>query len=126
MINDTSELESGIGELVNEGLIKDGQVEEITGIAKTFFEMPEFRKWFDGSWEVMNERSILSKGVTYRPDKVLIKGDEAMVIDYKSGDRENKHIKQISQYGELLAEMNYSNIRKYLVYLDLKEIEEVN
>lgn len=111
--------------LQNEGFLQDDQIDEVTEIARSFFDKKEFKNWFDGTWEVLNERDILSGDKIYRPDKVLIKPDQTVVIDYKSGLKENKHIKQINQYADLLEIIGYKNIKKFLIYLDQQEISEV-
>jgi ATP-dependent exoDNAse (exonuclease V) beta subunit len=126
LINDDSEINKTIDSIISEGLLLEEEAMEVKNSVRSFFEMKEFREWFDGSWEVLNEREILAQGNFFRPDKVLIKPDQTLVIDYKSGDKEAKHQKQIKGYARLLAEMGYPNILKYLVYLDQGEIELVD
>lgn len=66
----------------------------------------------------LNERSIIDeKGKSYRPDKVLVKGDEVTIIDYKFTQQESdKHIEQVSHYKALLQAMGYTNVKTYLFY----------
>ena len=42
--------------------------------------------------------------------------DEVVVIDYKTGVRQDKHIKQILEYAMALEEMRRSKIKKVLIY----------
>jgi hypothetical protein len=86
--------------------------------------------WFNSGWTVINECTILTKwGEERRPDRVIIKGDEAVVIDYKFGTahKENpqlgeKYKKQVSRYMELLTRMGYKNVKGYLWYLTSDEV----
>ena len=89
------------------------------------------REWFGSSrYKVYTERDILFKGQFYRPDRVLISSDgskkEAVVIDYKFGDKKNgKYNSQVKRYCKLLREMGFIKVTGYIWYLALKEIEEV-
>ena len=86
--------------------------------------------WFNSGWTVINECTILTKwGEERRPDRVITKGDEAVVIDYKFGTahKENpqlgeKYKKQVSRYVELLTRMGYKNVKGYLWYLTIDEV----
>jgi CRISPR/Cas system-associated exonuclease Cas4 (RecB family) len=42
--------------------------------------------------------------------------NEVVVIDYKTGVRQDKHIKQISEYAMALEKMGKSKIKKVLIY----------
>ena len=52
----------------------------------------------------------------------MIKDDEVVIVDYKSGARDPKHDKQLLQYRSLLQQMNYNNIRMYLMYFNKEGI----
>lgn len=75
----------------------------------------------------MNERDIiLVDGSIYRPDKVIIDGDRAIIVDYKSGGRKSEHTEQIRSYGEILRKMGYKHIEMNLFYLNDLKIETVS
>jgi len=68
----------------------------------------------------MNEKDILlPEGNFIRPDRIIIKGKEVKVIDYKTGKEKPGHITQINKYAEALSAMNYNVTGKYLLYLDM-------
>lgn len=89
---------------------------------------PKAKSWFDGSYKLFNERSILvanDDGATRRPDRVMIKGDTAVVVDYKFGREHADHDKQVKLYMSLLEQLGYRNISGYLWYVYKNEIKEV-
>lgn len=89
---------------------------------------PTVKEWFDGSWdEVKCEASILSKNSIRRPDRVMIKGDRIVVVDYKFGDKRHAvYRKQMKEYMRLLGEMNrYKYIDGYVWYVAMEELEKV-
>lgn len=84
------------------------------------------RGWFQGKSGVYNELEILEPGgAVSRPDRVVIAG-ETSVIDFKTGkQRLPSHSRQISKYTSLLKEMNFTNVKGFIWYLEDNFIEEV-
>ena len=63
---------------------------------------------------------------TLRPDRIMIKGDRVVVVDYKFGNITSKsHIKQVSKYMSLMREMGYKQIEGYIWYLTRSEIVQI-
>ena len=93
--------------------------------------------WFNPEWELYKEAEILlptgcNMGNSLRPDRVMIKGDEAVIVDYKFGEQallqEKKHKLQIRQYREQMQAMEpqKTKIKLYLWYIDKDRILEVS
>ena len=83
------------------------------------------RHWFDGTFRVMNEASIVTgEGEIYRPDRVLISssGDKVIVIDYKFGEQRPAHHRQVRNYVKLMQEMGYPSVEGWLWYVTEGEI----
>lgn len=90
-------------------------------------------EWFSSEWAVLNERDILflKDGIltTKRPDRVIVKEDAAIVIDYKTAqnavERKNdgtlaapsENVNQIRDYKERLLQMGYRQVDAYLWYI---------
>lgn len=82
--------------------------------------------WFQGVAEVKNETDIGAKGEILRPDRIMIFENELVVLDYKFGNEKQSHYhNQIQEYGDALKVMGYENIRLFLWYYNLNEVEEV-
>ena len=90
---------------------------------------PAAREWFAGGWErVRNEHEIIIPGgsSTRRPDRVIIRGTRAVVVDYKFGGREpERYRRQVLEYLALLRQMGYTETEGYLWYVKLGRIEKV-
>lgn len=104
--------------LQTQGILQTEDRPGLENKIKILFEQPLFKSWFDPSWEVLTEREIISGGQRYLPDRVIIKKEQAVVIDYKREKLDPKHRQQVSGYARLLQQMGYSEIKKYLVYVD--------
>jgi ATP-dependent exoDNAse (exonuclease V) beta subunit len=74
-----------------------------------------------------NEREMINDiGVSLIPDRVVILPDgQTVIIDYKTGLKEEKHRKQISSYADYLSDMGYQISKKLLVYIK-EDIEIVS
>lgn len=95
-------------------------------IAKVF-DQEVVAEWFDGSWEsVKSEREIIYNSCSWRPDRVMVKGTRAVVVDYKFGlNTPASHRKQIELYASLLRQMGYTDVSGYLWYIRMERIDKV-
>lgn len=84
-------------------------------------------EWFSGDWEQLHrERNIIRpNGESKRPDRVMIKGDMAVVVDYKFGDENRAYARQIAAYMKELREMGYSVVKGYIWYVTSGNIVEI-
>lgn len=86
------------------------------------------RHWFDGSYRVFNEASIVTgDGENYRPDRVLIAPDSSrvVVIDYKFGSPRPEHARQVRGYMDLMGRMGYPAVEGWLWYVEAGETVRV-
>ena len=61
-----------------------------------------------------------------RPDRVMIKEDEVIVVDYKFGEQvESKYVKQVQRYVNGIRGMGYDNVQGYLFYVKLHKVVKV-
>lgn len=83
--------------------------------------------WFLTDWQVKTEVPVLlPDGSLIRLDRVLLKENEARILDFKTGLKDRKDEKQISFYKKSLKSMGYDSVTAHIAYLDPLEIIEVN
>lgn len=131
LIKTPDDIDAAIQRLEFEGLLSDDITPE--SIRKTFnfnLKNPQVADWFSDRWQLINECTILftdvnSKVCTSRPDRVMIDGNQAIVVDYKFGADNNKYKKQVHDYMSLLHSMGYKNVIGFLWYVNNNEIVEV-
>ena len=79
----------------------------------------DLQAYFTSDIRIYNERDIISKtGAIYRPDRLVINNNQVIIIDYKTGKENPKHINQLIEYENILLEMNLKTIKKILVYIN--------
>lgn len=90
------------------------------------FQHPQVKDWFSSAWQIKNEAAILApNGQVLRPDRVLIKEDQAVVLDFKTGAQHSHHTQQVQTYMRLLSGMGHTQVAGYLLYLEEGEIMKV-
>ncbi len=141
-INFEDEIDSCIESLYKEGQIEHEFVVRLKADIKNIFKEEEYQKLFENSSEILSEQAIISgEFATIRPDKIIIKEiqdrkahdlktigetQKAIVIDYKTGMPDKKHIKQINQYVFTLNELGYTEVEGYIFYTSTQKLERIN
>ncbi|WP_052172462.1 UvrD-helicase domain-containing protein [Psychroserpens jangbogonensis] len=80
----------------------------------------QLQSYFNSDLTIYNEQDIITKrGSLLRPDRVVINTEnEAVIIDYKTGQTNSKHQEQLYDYQLVLEEMNFKVIKKVLIYIN--------
>ena len=86
--------------------------------------------WFDSHWRVFSECGILQVSdngefIERRPDRVVIDGNETIVIDFKFGKQRDEHIQQVREYMDLLNDMGYNSVKGRVWYVFSNKIVEL-
>ncbi len=125
-INTVNDIPNAVKKANVDGLIDLDKVAPIIQLAKDRLSKKPFADWFSGSWEVKNEQSIITpQGYTYRPDRVMTRNNEAVVIDFKFGEEKKEHIKQVNSYKNLLLDMEHTMVDAYIWYVDADKLVNV-
>lgn len=118
----SEDLNSVVQEMQRLGLVSADEAKQITEKLDPYINNPAVKTWFDGSYKILNERTIITADAeNYRPDRIMIGKDEIIVVDYKFGEKEDSYFSQVSTYMSLLKSMGYKNVSGYIYYqIDLE------
>ncbi len=106
--------------------LSSDDVATIQPLLEKMMEHQVIGKWFDPSWKVKTEVTVLlPEGKQHRIDRVMEKGKEMVLVDYKTGKEKQRDREQIMEYAVLLTQMGYQNVQAYLWYLEELRIVEV-
>ncbi|WP_455635395.1 Dna2/Cas4 domain-containing protein, partial [Parabacteroides sp.] len=103
------------------------EAESLVSRLDELLNTPDALPWYDGTARVLNEVDILfGKGLSKRPDRVMILDDKVIVIDYKFGEIQDKrHHNQVKNYMKLINQMGYERVEGCLWYVELGKIETI-
>ena len=130
-IGTADDLEQAINQLSFEGVLESTEQEkQLHKLALWALNNPKAKDWYGGGWELYNECSIIYPDEngslqTRRPDRVMMKNNEVIVVDFKFGKPHPEYIEQVREYIHLLSSMGYQHITGYLWYVFANKIEEV-
>ena len=115
-------------------LIRNGQVTEQQSVElrqqlnqlQALIERENHSDWFAGQYTILAEQDILTpSGNMHRPDRVMINGNHAIVIDYKFGhEQPASHLEQVRDYMALLQQMGYTT-EGHIIYNALQTIHTI-
>jgi len=112
-----------INQLLNEGMIQQSREKEFREKIISILNNPQITAFFTREFKIKTEAEILLKdGSIVRPDRIILKDNSAVVIDYKTGGIKDSHKQQVIKYADMLEEMGYSVSDKILVYVDMNKV----
>ena len=125
-ISTVSDVSSAVKRIVSEGKIDTQTGQRYEAIIHDLLRSSPFCDWFNGKWKVLNERDILrGKDGRHRPDRVMVKDNQVIVVDYKTGIKSDHHFTQVMGYLKDFKNMNYNDSKGFIWYLSNNELIEV-
>jgi len=110
-----------------DGRITENEREEILSQLEELFANEQFASWFDANHKSLSEQGILLPGGKQkRPDRIVIREHEAVVVDFKTREESDRYVKQVKEYMILVENLAHKPCKGYLCYLETQKIIEVN
>lgn len=121
------DIPQAIKQMVLDGLLSDTEADTLQTNIEKVLDGSIAAQWFADGWDkVLCESSIIVPNVgAKRPDRVMIKGERVVVVDYKFGEREPTHRKQVGSYLAQLRKMGYTTAEGYVWYVNRGEIDKI-
>lgn len=122
-VGTSSDLEAAVERAVADGDLDPARKEDcLRELGEAVSSHPE---WFDAnSGRVLREVSLIdTDGNIYRPDRVMVKGKEVTIVDYKFGERNPRYRRQVEHYADIYRRMGYSEVRSFIWYVPSDTVE---
>ncbi len=129
-IQTSKDVTSALQKLRMEGILESDQHEQqIRKLTEWALGHPKVKEWFSGDWQVYNECALLyyQDGAlqTRRPDRVMMKDSQVVVVDFKFGNPSPAYPQQVREYMDLLKQMGHTHVSGFIWYVFKNELEEV-
>jgi ATP-dependent helicase/nuclease subunit A len=125
-IGTSDDIPLAVNKMVLEGKITKTDRQEIEERTFKVISDPKISDWFKPGLKIMNEAEILTaEGTAKRPDRVIIRDDKVIVVDFKFGAEKKEYINQVNNYRQLLLDMGYPHVEGFLWYVDNNKIISV-
>ena len=116
-INTEADIDGAVEDAVRRGEVVAGEAAECAAEIRRMVAFAAPYGWFAEEARVLNEVSIIdADGTVVRPDRVVVSGSTAVVVDYKFGVQNPAYAKQVSGYMNLLSRMGYTDVKGYIWY----------
>ena len=118
-------------EITMDSFIANGEIDvvfksKLIDTASAFFENSKKIKLFEGAIEIINEELILfAEGLSKRPDKIIVKENEIIILDFKTGKEKKEHQLQLKTYQTIVESMYDRKARIFIYYSEIDELKEV-
>ena len=128
-INTWKDAEPTLKRLVLQGQVTQQQALELQKQLQqlqTLIQRENHSDWFFDQYTILSEQDIITlSGNIQRPDRVMISGNHAIVIDYKFGyEQPLSHLEQVRDYMLLLNQMGYT-AEGHIIYVALNKIHSI-
>lgn len=127
-IHTSDEIASAVENYRYQGIITKEESKLLIARLEELLNLPEVAPWYSKKAHILNEVNILSgETLSRRPDRVIIDGQNAVIVDYRFGIKESKnHLRQMKENVKLVRNMGYKSVKGYIWYVELSKIEAVN
>ncbi len=107
--------------------LNDAKKMQLRKDADSAIDLIQQRQWIKEKYQVLNETEICdSEGNIIRPDRLMIKNKQAIVLDYKTGQPLNEHQQQMLGYKNVLEGAGFTTVETFLYYPESGEVVQVN
>ena len=109
------------------GVLKKEETDHLEKMLDRLMNDEFLGRFYTDEFDARNEASILlPDGSLFRPDRMLFKEREVVILDYKTGIRKSNHNDQLKNYARLMNEMDFTVKEAFLVYLNEEfEVQKV-
>ncbi|MBP7487735.1 MAG: hypothetical protein KA789_09950, partial [Parabacteroides sp.] len=120
-INSEKDVERTLESYVLEGIITLEEKAEIHQRISNILTNENYSKFFIENQLVINEKDIMisenGESKIYRPDRLINTGEGYIIIDFKTGDKQEKHQLQLSEYKSVLEKLGKTVLETEIIYV---------
>ena len=100
------------------GEITQEELPELKNKILEIVQHPELKTYYSDDKKVLNERDFVNDlGEVFRPDRIVLDGNNCTIIDYKTGEEKPKDIFQVELYAENLKKLGYTISGIFIIYI---------
>ena len=121
----TDDVNPVLEKFVNSGEISRSDYPRVQDELKQMFAKDDVKKWFSPQNNAFSEFTILTKEGEKRPDRIIVVDGGIWVVDFKTGEEQDKHYQQVMEYMQLIEGMGYDKVKGFLFYFSTMKSKEV-
>ncbi|MGA9211122.1 MAG: DNA helicase UvrD, partial [Kaistella sp.] len=120
-INTAKDVEKVLESYLLEGTITIEEKSQINDRIFNIITHENYSKYFKENQTVINEKDIMisenGTSTVYRPDRLIDTGNGFIIIDFKTGDEQEKHQLQVDEYKSVLEKLGKKVVETEIIYV---------
>ncbi len=108
--------QSKLDRLMAGGEITPAEYAELISMTESLYGDKRFVNLLMNS-KVLAERDLFFSGDVLRPDMVLENDENTIVIDFKTGEEDEKYEEQVARYGTALQNISKKPVKAFILYI---------
>lgn len=125
-IKTEKDVDAALQRAVLQGNILPDKIGVLKDVILQLIGHSELKEYFADNVQVKNETELfLADGEIIRPDRIVTTQKQHTVIDFKTGEKSDKHIKQLQLYKYTLSQVSDKAVRAFLIYLPHEVVEVI-
>ena len=124
LISSPTDVGITMNHFLDNGTINMDQYKELNPLVLSIINHPDIKEYYNSNLVSYNEREIIQKNdKNLRPDRIVFnKDNKAIIIDYKTGNPNSYHKKQLDEYENALKEIGITTLKKLLIYIEKESV----
>lgn len=123
LIVTATDIDKALRHAMQKGLIGRDLLQEVKDVVVKVVTHPKLVSLFQEGHTVYNEKEILlANGRKLIPDRIVIQGNKASIIDYKTGSKDPRYKEQLASYAGALLEMGLQVENQIIVYINKEPV----
>jgi len=111
-----NDVDAALRKAIHLGKMNSEMQQELKNRLNEIFAMTDFKSILERGTCLPEVELIGTDGSILRPDLVIKKTNELVIIDYKTGEPYDSYKHQVESYAARLRQMNYSSITCGILY----------
>jgi ATP-dependent exoDNAse (exonuclease V) beta subunit len=111
-----NDVDAALRKAIHLGKMNTDMQQEMKNRLHEIFAMPDFKSILESGTCLPEVELLGTDGSILRPDLVIKKPNELIIIDYKTGEPNDLYKQQVESYAARLQQMNYSSITCGILY----------
>lgn len=125
-IHSESDIEAALNSRLYDGEIDEAEKMLLNQKLTTIITHPQIKPFFDKTVKSKREAALITEeGTILRPDLVVFFEEEWVVVDYKTGEKNESHQAQLQGYMQELSKMTSLPVKGIILYTNTLELMKV-
>jgi ATP-dependent exoDNAse (exonuclease V) beta subunit len=125
-IDNENQINDVLHEMILNGEIEKHRAKDLHQMLEKLFACKGYTELISNAHQILSEQPIIvDRERIQRPDKLILRSKDTMIVDFKTGIPSDNDLKQLMEYNDTLSEMNLPNVKGFIYYTQFEELRQI-